>query len=90
MDKFIYFPKDKIPQLVIITNRFTVDGKEDLQGSTSEKDITDGRFQFYPARRCQPYTPELWQACMRWISKWDLLKAEYEQLMKTGNFSISL
>jgi len=60
------------------------DGKIDLQGSASEKDIQEGRFQFYPERHCQPYSPELWEACMKWLTKRDLLKAEYEELMKKG------
>lgn len=84
IEKFIFFPKNGPPQIVIISGTWTLDETVELVGSANEKDIEEGRFQFYPKRRCQPYSPELWNACMKWISKRDLLKAEYEQLMKKG------
>lgn len=83
-EKFIFFPKNGPPQVVTIAGTWTLDDIVELAGSSSDKDVAEGRFQFYPARRCQPYTPELWDACVRWMSKKDLLKAEYEQLMKKG------
>lgn len=83
-EKFIFFPKNGPPQVVIITGTWTLDKIVELAGSASEKDIEEGRYQFYPKRHCQPYSQELWDACTRWITKRDLLRAEYQELMKKG------
>ena len=38
-------------------------------------------FEFFHMERCQPYSDELWEKCVAWISKRDLLEAEYLKLM---------
>lgn len=82
--KYIYFEGNGNMEVIYIIGTWG-DGKlKEFRGSSSIKDFKDRRFQFYPTRRCQPYSSELWDACMRWCSKRDLLRAEYEELMKKG------
>jgi hypothetical protein len=81
--KFIYFPNDfhnKKPQVIHVDNQW---GNE-WRGSASLKELEEGRFSFYPMTRCQPYSNELWTACVQWLARRDLLESEYRDLMKRG------
>lgn len=83
ISKFIYFPNDfhnKNPKLIYVVDKL---GNE-WCGSAVLKDVEEGRFQWFPKIRCQPYSPELWHACMQWLSRRDLLESEYLELMKKG------
>lgn len=82
-DKFIYFPNDvyyKKPHVIHVTEKW---GNE-WRGASVLKDAQEGRTQFYPMKRCQPYSEELWTACMQWLARRDLLESEYRDLMKRG------
>lgn len=81
--KFIYFPNDysyKKPQMIYVVDKW---GNE-WRGGTVLKDVEDGKTQYYPIVRCQPYSDELWTACMQWLARRDLLESEYRELMKKG------
>jgi len=84
IQKFIYFPdrydKRQEPYLIYV-NEYTGD---ELVGSDNLKDVEQGRFAFYPRNRCQAHSVELWDACMKWISRRDLLESDYQKLMRKG------
>lgn len=86
-DKYIYFPDNRKPKVIFVREKWVFGGNEELMGCEGEKDLEDGRFAFYPARRCQPYTEDLWAACAEWVGRRETLEWEYEQLMKKGVMS---
>lgn len=83
INKFIYFPNDYIykkPQVIYVAGEWG----NSWRGSTVLKDVEEGRFAFFPMSRCQPWSDELWTACMQWLARRDLLESEYRELMKRG------
>lgn len=81
--KYIYFPNNfqgKAPKMIYVVDRW---GNE-WKGSEILTEVEEGRYQFYPIHRCQPYTQELWDACMTWVVRRDLVESEYRGLMKRG------
>lgn len=81
--KFIYFPNDYIykkPQVIYVADVWGTSWR----GSALLRDVEEGRFAFFPMVRCQPYSEELWTACMQWLARRDLLESEYRDLMKRG------
>lgn len=82
--KYIYFPQshapNRAPRLIYVADTWG----DSLKGSERAQELDEGRFAFFPARRCQPFSPALWEACMRWVTERDLVEARFEELMKKG------
>lgn len=82
--KYIYFPPNHVPnrtpRVVFISENW---GGE-LKGGEREEDVRAGKFQFYPYKRCQIYSPRLWEDCLQWTLERDQLEENYARLMKKG------
>ncbi len=82
--KFIYFPKKHerfdTPYLIHVVDKWG----PSWRGHASLELLLQKEFNFFSIERCQPHSEELWHRCMQWVSKRDLLEAEYNQLMENG------
>lgn len=82
--KFIFFPNNyeaRKKPYVIYVGRYSGD---DLIGSNLLKEVQEGRFGFYPRKRCQPYSEALMQAVNEWVARREQLEKDYERLRKKG------
>lgn len=87
--KYIYFPPSHIPRRAPRVVFVSEHGWGDtLKGNTSEDELKEGRFEFFPYKRCQIYSPRLWEDCLQWTLERDQVEENYDQLMKKGVLSV--
>lgn len=83
--KLIYFPRayehNGLPRVIYASE--TWDNRE-WKGSTDPHELEKGRFQYYPIRRCQPYSEALWEKCRAWIQHYEDLRELFQKLMASG------
>ena len=87
---YIYFPQsyapNRAPRVVQIVDTWG----DSLKGAERAEELKEGRFAFYPARRCQIFSQALWDACTEWVSARDVVDKKFEELMKKGVLHESL
>lgn len=81
---YIYFPERYAPKRAPRVIHVSETWGPDLKGSESAAELADGKFQFYPARRCQIFSLSLWDACEKWESERVILEEQFDRLMKKG------
>lgn len=86
--KFIYFPhayqRTNAPYIVYVLDKWG----ESWKGGRDVEEVLAGKFSFYAITRCQPYSEELWQACLKLIERRTELDKDFETLMTKGLMKI--
>jgi len=83
--KFIYFPRmyerHNQPYQIHVLDKWGINWR----GHASLELLLAREFNYFEINRCQPYSDELWQKCMEWVTERDLLEAKYMDLMERGS-----
>jgi len=70
--------------IIIYTDAYTTsEGKcIELRGNKDLEELNNGRYGFYPFRRCYPYSDELWSLCQQHVQKRTELENEWDEIVK--------
>lgn len=82
--KFVYFPPSHVPNRAPRVVFISENWGDSLKGAEREDDLKDGRFQFYPYKRCQIFSERLWEDCIQWVMERDQVEEKFNKLMKKG------
>lgn len=82
--KYIYFPPSHVPHRAPRVVFISENWGGDLKGAEHEEDLKEGRFRFFPYKRCQIFSPRLWEDCLQWTLERDQVESKFDQLMKKG------
>lgn len=90
LKRYIYFPPGHVPNRapkVVWIEGMSIGGS--LKGSEREEEVREGRFQFYPYKRCQIYSERLWEDCQQWVAERDQVESKFDCLMRKGVLNVS-
>lgn len=82
--QMIYFPRKferkQDPVIVFVIEHWG----DSWKGNVELSELLKNKFQFYPLRRCQPYSDELWTSCQAWTRRRQELMDDFAEMMERG------